>query len=107
MVGLSIHDDFRALHKLSEFEPAAYVELQGYVKQFDIADNSLQKIYAILFGKRISKGQRLTNWEADVLTESQQAYASLDAKACLQIYEYLASKKFDKDKSQYIVKDSE
>ena len=106
-VGLSIHDDFRALHKLSEFEPAAYIELQGYVKQFDIADNSLQKIYAILFGKRISKGQRLTNWEADVLTESQQAYASLDAKACLQIYEYLASKKFDKDKSQYIVKDGE
>ena len=106
-VGLSIHDDFRALHKLSEFEPAAYIELQGYVKQFDIADNSLQKIYAILFGKRISKGQRLTNWEADVLTESQQDYASLDAKACLQIYEYLASKKFDKDKSQYIVKDSE
>ena len=38
-----------------------------------------QKIYAILFQKKISKGQRLTNWEADVLTDSQKKYAALDA----------------------------
>ncbi len=102
-VGLSIHDDFRALHKLGEFTPESYIELQGYVKQFDIADNSLQKIYAILFEKRISKGQRLSNWEADTLTESQCAYASLDAKACLDIYEFLSSHEFDKNKCPYII----
>ena len=57
--------------------------------QFGIEDASLQKIYAILFQKKISKGQRLTNWEADVLTDSQKKYAALDAWACLRIYNLL------------------
>lgn len=105
-VGLSIQDDFRALHKLAEFEPASYVDLQSFVKKFDIADNSLQKIYAILFEKRISKGQRLTNWEAETLTESQCAYASLDAKACLDIYELLTKEGYDAEHSPYIVEEN-
>ena len=54
---------------------------RNYVGQFGIEDASLQKIYAILFQKKISKGQRLTNWEADVLTDSQKKYAALDAWA--------------------------
>ena len=61
----------------------------SYVGQFGIEDASLQKIYAILFQKKISKGQRLTNWEADVLTDSQKKYAALDAWACLRIYNLL------------------
>ena len=59
------------------------------VSAFGIEDASLQKIYAILFQKKISKGQRLTNWEADVLTDSQKKYAALDAWACLRIYNLL------------------
>ena len=105
-VGLSIQDDFRALHKLAEFEPASYIDLQSFVKKFDIIDNSLQKIYAILFEKRISKGQRLTNWEAETLTESQCAYASLDAKACLDIYELLTTEGYDAEHSPYIVEEN-
>ena len=54
-----------------------------------IPPDAQQKIYAILFQKKISKGQRLSNWEADVLTSSQQKYAALDAWACLQIYKQL------------------
>ena len=50
---------------------------------------SLQKIYAILFEKKISKGQRLTNWDAEILTEPQKKYAALDAWSCLKIYNYL------------------
>ena len=52
---------------------------------------SLQKIYALLFGQKISKSQRLSNWEADVLTDAQKAYAATDAWACLRIYEKLES----------------
>ena len=47
------------------------------------------KIYAILFGEKISKTQRLSNWEADVLTQPQQLYAATDAWACLNIYRKL------------------
>lgn len=102
-VGLSLNDDFRSLHVLADFSPKSYIDLQCYVKQYDIVDNSLQKIYAILFDKRISKSQRLSNWEADVLTESQRAYAALDAKACLDIYEHLSSNGFDKIHCHYAI----
>jgi len=88
-IGLSLKDDFNALRKRVDVTPANFLDLQSYVGQFGIEDASLQKIYAILFNKKISKGQRLTNWDADVLTESQQKYAALDAWACLKIYNLL------------------
>lgn len=88
-IGLSLRDDFGMMRKRTEVEPGNFLDLQNYVKEFGIADASLQKIYAILFGKKISKGQRLTNWEAETLTEPQQRYAALDAWACLQIYNKL------------------
>ena len=65
------------------------LELQEYVRQFGIDDLSLQKIYAILFGQRISKNQRLSNWEAEVLNDRQKIYAATDAWACLMIYRYM------------------
>lgn len=86
-VGVSIHDDFHNLQKIREIAPKGFVELQQYVKQVGIADAALAKIYGIIFGKRISKSQRLSNWEADELTPAQQHYASLDAMACIEIYE--------------------
>lgn len=54
-----------------------------------IQDKSLQKIYAILFKEKISKSQRLSNWEADVLSDGQKQYAATDAWACLNIYNLL------------------
>ena len=94
-VGLSVHDDFTVLRRNNKLDPKGFVELQDMVKKFDIADNSLQKIYAILFGERISKAQRLSNWEADQLTPAQQTYAALDAWACIRIYNLLVSGNFD------------
>ena len=88
-IGLSLRDDFGAIRKRTDIKPANFLDLQNYVGQFGIEDDSLQKIYAILFDKKISKGQRLSNWEADVLTEQQKKYAALDAWACLKIYNQL------------------
>ena len=88
-IWLSLKDDFGALHKRSNFEPGEFIELQEYVRQFGIDDLSLQKIYAILFGQRISKNQRLSNWEAEVLNDRQKIYAATDAWACLMIYRYM------------------
>ena len=88
-IGLSLRDDFGAIRKRTDIKPANFLDLQNFVGQFGIEDASLQKIYAILFDKKISKGQRLSNWEADVLTEQQKKYAALDAWACLRIYNQL------------------
>ena len=78
-----------AMRKRTDIQPANFLDLQNYVGQFGIEDASLQKIYAILFNKKISKGQRLSNWEADVLSDAQKKYAALDAWACLKIYNQL------------------
>ena len=88
-IGISLRDDFSVLHRVDSFEPRNFVDLQSVVGQYGIADMSLQKIYAIIFGKKISKSQRLSNWEADQLSVPQQYYAALDAWACLHIYEAL------------------
>lgn len=101
-IGVSIHDDFHNLARLQPISPKGFIDLQTYVKEFIIADNSLSKIYAIVFGKRISKSQRLTNWEAPALSMSQQAYAALDALACIELYDYLSSGKFLPTNSQYL-----
>ena len=86
---------------------SGFIDLQKIVPQYNISDASLQKIYAILFGKRISKGQRLSNWEAETLTEAQQEYAAIDAWACLKIYNYLESQTFKPEESKYIVEENE
>lgn len=88
-VGLSLRDDFAALRQRSDCPPLNFIDLQTFVKDYGIKDMSLQKIYAILFNKKIAKNQRLSNWEAKTLKESQKMYASIDAWACLKIYNYL------------------
>ncbi|MDD3728499.1 MAG: 3'-5' exonuclease domain-containing protein 2 [Dysgonamonadaceae bacterium] len=88
-VGLSLRDDFAALRQRSDCSPLNFVDLQSFVKDYDIKDMSLQKIYAILFNKKIAKNQRLSNWEAKVLKDSQKMYAAIDAWASLRIYNYL------------------
>ncbi len=88
-VGLSLKDDFSAIHKRKAIAPTNFVELQSFVKDYGIEDNGLQRIYGILFGKRISKGQRLSNWEAGVLSDAQKMYAAIDAWACLKIFNEL------------------
>jgi len=90
-IGLSLKDDFSVIRRSSPILPEGFVELQTFVKQFGIEEMGLQRIYAILFNERISKRQRLTNWEAKELSESQQHYAALDAWACLRIYSKLVS----------------
>ena len=101
-IGLSIHDDFHNLNKIREITPGGFIDLQQFVKKFMIADNSLSRIYGILFGQRISKGQRLTNWEAEELSLHQQGYAALDAQACIQIYDHLNSGKFNPQESPHL-----
>lgn len=92
-VGLSLQDDMHMLNLRCSFVPGTFVELQKEVKDIGIDDNSLQKIYANLFGGRISKNQQLSNWEADILTEAQQRYAATDAWACIKIHEEVARMK--------------
>lgn len=101
-VGLSLRDDYMVMHKSREFGHENFIDLQNFVRSYGISDSSLQKIYGIVFNGRISKGQRLSNWEAETLSPSQQMYAAIDAWACLKIYQSLVSEEFDMEKSPYL-----
>lgn len=88
-IGLSLHDDILSLHKREAFQPGNFIDLQKHIGELGVADLSLQKIYANLFHQKISKNARLSNWEADTLTERQKLYAATDAWACIMIYDEL------------------
>lgn len=97
MVGLSWHDDLMSLHRRTPFEPGYFIDIQNIIGKIGIEDLSLQKLYANLFHEKISKRQRLTNWEADVLTDKQKTYAATDAWACIKLYKEICSLLSTKD----------
>ncbi len=88
-IGVSVKDDKAQLGGRRNLKTAGFVELQDLCAEMGIEEKGLQKIYGILFGQRISKNQQLSNWEIASLTESQRQYASIDAWACLRIYNCL------------------
>ena len=85
-VGLAWNNDILSLRELGKFEAGHFIDLQQMVCKLGIEDQSLVKIYANLFGERISKSERLSNWERPELKDSQKVYAAIDAWACVRIY---------------------
>jgi len=85
-VGVGIRDDIKALQRLKPFNHAGFIELQDFAKVAGLESFSLKKLAALVMNIRVSKRQRLSNWEAENFTESQANYAATDAWAALQIY---------------------
>ena len=106
-IGISLKDDFVVLGKVTDANPHGFIDLQHLVPEYGIGDAGLQKIYAIIFGERISKNQRLTNWEAGELSLGQQVYAAIDAWACLKIYNHLEANGFIPTESKYYCDEDE
>lgn len=88
-VGADVHNDIVALNKLRHFTPRGFIDLQSEVAKYGIEDKSLRKISGIILGKKVSKAQRLSNWEAKQFTPQQQLYAATDAWVCIEIYNRL------------------
>ena len=85
-VGLSWSNDITSLRGVGEFNPGTFVELQDMAREMGIEDQSLVKLYANIMGGHISKRERLSNWEQDILRDSQKRYAAIDAWACVKLY---------------------
>ncbi len=90
-IGAAILDDLRGLKKIVPFEPAGFIDLQKHVDKYGVEEKGVKKMAGIFLDLQISKRQRLTNWEAPVLTEPQLRYAATDAWVCLKIYEKMLS----------------
>ena len=88
-VGADVAGDLRSLRQIRHFRDAGFIDLQAIAPEWGIADKSLRKLSAIVLGQRVSKAQRLSNWEAATLTDKQQLYAATDAWVCTRIYDRL------------------
>ena len=53
-IGLALRDDFNGLIRQRKFKPDNFVDLQSIVKNYGILELGLQKIFAIVFGRKIS-----------------------------------------------------
>ena len=105
-IGLSLRDDFTGLNRLMHFKPQNFVDIQSIINSYGILELGLQKIFAIIFDRKISKNQRLTNWEIHELTEQQQRYAATDAWASLLIYlQLMKEKKLSKKQLNAIIEE--
>ena len=91
-IGAAIRDDIRALQRLRRFSPRGFIDLQSIVGDYGITELSLRKMAAITLRMKISKAQRLSNWEGNVLTPAQQSYAATDAWISREIYVELTKK---------------
>ena len=88
-VGADVAGDLRSLRQIRHFRDAGFIDLQAIAPEWGIAEKSLRKLSAIVLGQRVSKAQRLSNWEAATLTDKQQLYAATDAWVCTRIYDRL------------------
>ena len=88
-VGVAVRNDITGLAQLRHFTARGFVDLQNEVGRYGIENKSLRKVADIVLGHKISKAQRLSNWEANTLTLQQIVYAATDAWACIEIFNVL------------------
>lgn len=101
-VGADVAGDIRSLHALRQFTADGFIDLQHEAPHWGIDEKSLRKLSAIVLNERVSKAQRLSNWEAGTLTEQQQEYAATDAWVCLKIWDRLLNESPEGYKPQII-----
>lgn len=88
-VGAAIRDDLKKLQTAFSFTPRGFIELQQVAKVKGLKNFGLKGMTEEVLNAKLSKGSKLTNWEAKVLTEPQQRYAATDAWVGLEIYRKL------------------
>lgn len=91
-VGVAIRDDLKQLQKRFSFTAKNFIELQDMAKAQGLQNFGLKGMTEEVLQASLSKGPKLTNWEAHELTESQKKYAATDAWIGLMLYRKLRDK---------------
>jgi ribonuclease D len=87
--GVAIRDDLKLLKKTFMFEPQNFIELQELAKKKGLQNFGLKGMSEEILNATISKGPKMTNWEAQELTDRQLLYAATDAWIGLKLYQKL------------------
>lgn len=85
-VGAAIRDDLKGLRKIFPFNAENFIELQTVAKEKGLKNFGLKGMAEEVLQARLSKGPKLTNWEAQNLTDQQLQYAATDAWIGLHLY---------------------
>lgn len=88
-VGVAIRDDIKTLQKSFKFAPQRFVELQTLAKERGLSKFGLKGMAEEVLQGTLVKGPKMTNWEAQVLTDRQLLYAATDAWIGLKLFEKL------------------
>ena len=88
-IGIATKDDKRELYRDFGCQPQNVLDLNKYVKPLGFISIGARKLTALVLGKRISKSQQTSNWEAKKLSHRQILYAATDAWICLEIHRKL------------------
>lgn len=89
-VGLALRDDLKPLQKTFAFQPKNFVDLQDIARKKGLKNLGLKGMTEEVLNVTISKGPKLTNWEAHELSDPQLKYAATDAWIGLKLYAALA-----------------
>ena len=85
-IGIAIHDDIKQLKALNFFEAQNFIDLNTLSPKIGFESIGAKRLSALVLGKRISKRQQVSNWDAAELSPAQIAYAATDAWICREIY---------------------
>jgi len=91
-VGIDVKNDLIGLKKMHNFQEANFLDLNSLATVKGFKSIGAVKLCIMLLGFRISKRQRLSDWSADILTQSQLEYAAIDAWICPQILQSFKDK---------------
>jgi hypothetical protein len=85
-VGIALENDLPELRRFGPINPIGLVDLNKLCPAIGFSMIGARKLSAMILGFRLSKAQQTSNWESDVLTDAQLAYAATDAWVCREIY---------------------
>jgi ribonuclease D len=88
-IGIAPAQDLLELQRCYPCEPQSVLDLNKYCNGLGFDSVGARKLAALVLGKRISKRQQLTNWEATRLSTAQKVYAATDAWICHAIFHTL------------------
>ncbi|MBU2913729.1 MULTISPECIES: 3'-5' exonuclease [Reichenbachiella] len=89
IAGIGIRDDIKDLKKIKEFKPRGFVDLNEKARQLGFESIGARNFAGMFMDGRISKGQQVSNWENETLTDAQISYAATDAWICIDVFEQM------------------
>jgi ribonuclease D len=90
-VGVAVLEDIKKLQKSFKFVARGFIEMQTIAKQKGLKNFGLKGMTEEVLNASLSKGPKLTNWEARVLDGRQLMYAATDAWVGLKLYNKLVT----------------